>query len=315
MKLIDTHAHLYWDSFKEDFDEVIQKAIDAGISTIINVGVDVEKSQEALDQARNTRWPEGLSVYSTIGIHPHEATKYAETQLSSDLPDSANLRQAGRGAFVDEDITKLEEIYRSNPEKVVAVGECGLDFCFQDKGLTTVILGSETTPESFDSGQARVTIKALQKKLLQAQIDLAKKLNLPLIVHCRDDRSKDPENSEAWDEVIKMVGDHPTILHCYSGLSHTTNYLLPTTNLAVSFAANITYPKNEYLREAAKLLPLDRILLETDSPFLAPQSKRGQRNEPASVKEIAQLIAELKGVCLKKSAEKTKYNAKKVLNI
>ena len=142
-----------------------------------------------------------------------------------------------------------------------------------------------------------------------------KKLNLPLIIHCRDDRSKDPENSEAWDDTLEILGDQSAILHCYSGLSHNTSYILHTTNLTVSFAGNITYPKNEYLREAVKLLPLDRIVLETDSPFLAPQSKRGQRNEPSSVKEIAELIADLKGVSFEEVASQTTQNAKSVFNI
>ncbi len=293
MTLIDTHAHLYWESYQEDFDQMIQRAIDAGISTIINIGVDLEKSQEALDQTKNTKWPEGLSVYSTIGIHPHEAIKYSRSQMSSD-----------RGTFVQndliKDITQLEEIYRGNPEKVVGIGECGLDYFF------------ETNPRFVPPSISTDQIKDLQKQLFQAHIDLAKKLNLPLIVHCRDDRSKNPENSEAWDEVIKMVDNHPTILHCYSGLTHTTNSILQTPNLIVSFAANITYPKNEYLREAVKILPLNRILLETDSPFLAPQSKRGQRNEPASVKEIVQLIANLKEISVEEVAAQTTANAKKI---
>ncbi|MDO8577000.1 MAG: TatD family hydrolase [Candidatus Daviesbacteria bacterium] len=277
--LIDTHTHLYWDSFKEDFDEMIKRAIDAGISTLINIGVDAEKSQEALDQAKNTKWPEGLSVYSTIGIHPHEAVKY-------------NTNES-----IQQDMEALEKIYLSDPKKVVGIGECGLDYFFNNNP------GYTESPVSIDEK------KDLQKKLLQAHIDLAKKLSLPLIIHCRDDRSKDPENSEAWDEVIKKVGEHSTILHCYSGLSHTTSYILQTTNLIVSFAANITYPKNEYLREAVKALPLNRILLETDSPFLAPQSKRGQRNEPSAVKEIAELIANLKGISFAEVAEQTTKNA------
>lgn len=291
--LIDTHAHLYWDSFKEDFDEMIQRAVDAGISGIINIGVDIETSQNALDQAKTTKWPKGLSVYSTIGIHPHEAVKY--TNLGQKYSD--------RNTIVHEDMAKLEEIYESDPEKVVGIGECGLDYFFNNNP------GYTESHTSIDEQ------KDLQRKLFQAHIDLAKKLNLPLVVHCRDDRSKDPANSEAWDEVIKMVGNQPAILHCYSGLSHTTNYLLPATNLMVSFAANITYPKNEYLREAVKTLPLNRILLETDSPFLAPQSKRGQRNEPSSVKEIAQLIADLKGISFEEVANQTTKNTKKFFSI
>lgn len=270
MNLVDTHAHLYWDSFQKDFDEMIQRAIDAGVSAIINVGVDVEKSQEALRQAQG-KLSEKLSFFSTIGIHPHESLKYASSEI------------------LQKDIEELEKIYLSNPAKVVALGECGLDFLSESKDL--------------------------QKKLFQAQIDLAKKLNLPAIVHCRDDRSQDPQNSEAWDEVLKMIGDQSAILHCYSGLPRTTNYVLQTTNLTVSFAANITYPKNEYLREAAKILPLDKILLETDSPFLSPQGKRGQRNEPSTVKEIAQLIADLKEISLQEVAEQTTKNVKQILRL
>ena len=200
--------------------------------------------------------PEALSIYSTIGIHPHES--------------------------IQKDIKELEKIYHSAPEKIVAVGECGLDYKDADEQT-----------------------KLLQKPLFQSQIDLADKLNLPLVVHCR----------EAWDETLEMLGDQPVVLHCYSGLPHNTKSIIHNTNFFVSFAANITYPKNDYLREAAKILPLDRILLETDSPFLAPQSKRGQRNEPSAVLEIAQLVAELKGVSLEEVARQTTQNAKQIFKI
>lgn len=291
--LIDTHAHLYWDSFKQDFDETIKRALDAQVTTLINVGVDVEKSQEALDQTKNTKWLAGLSVYSTIGIHPHEANKYSESrQMSSD-----------RGTNIQEDIDKLEQIYLSNPEKIVAIGECGLDFYFDNN--------PDYNPSALSIDQQ----KDLQIKLFQAHIDLAKKLNLPLIVHCRDDRSKNPQNSEAWDKVLELVGDQPAILHCYSGLDHTTSHILQTSNLLVSFAATLTYPKNEYLREAVKILPLEKILLETDCPFLPPQSKRGQRNEPSAVAEIAQLIADLKGISFAEVATQTTKNASLFLSL
>lgn len=264
--LIDTHAHLYWDSFKEDFDAIIQRSIEAGVTTIINVGVDVEKSQEALRQTQEDLSKySGLSAYSTIGIHPHEALRYAQGKLSE----------------------ALEQIYFSDPAKVVAVGECGLDIELTD----------------------------LQIKLFQTQIDLAKKLNLPLIVHCRDDRSQNPINSECWDKTIEMTKDHFGIYHCYSGLPQTTDSILQNTAFFISFAGTITYPKNGYLREAAKTIPLDRIVLETDCPFLPPQSQRGQRNEPATVLEIAQLIADLKGLPLEEVAKQTTKNAKTLFKI
>lgn len=249
--LTDTHAHLYWDSFKEDFDEVVKRALEAGVSTIINVGVDVEKSKKALEQVKTYPWPKGLKVFSTFGIHPHESGN--DVQIHTDIDPS-----------------------------FVAIGECGLDFKDVDEQN-----------------------RKKQRKLFQAQIDLAKKKNLPLIVHCR----------EAWDEVIEMTKDHFGIYHCYSGLPPTTNYILRTTNFLVSFACNLTYPKNEYLREAVKTLPLDRIVLETDCPFLPPQSKRGQRNEPASILELAQLVADLKNSNPEEIAKQTTRNVRKILNI
>lgn len=291
--LIDTHAHLYWDSYKDDLDQVIQRAQDAGVSIIINVGVDIEKSKKALRQTQEelANIP-GLNTYSTIGIHPHEALNYAQSGQMS--PDPLRLvgDEASRSTNILEDIALLERIYNNNPTKIVAVGECGLDYKEVDEQT-----------------------KQLQRQLFQAQIDLAKKLNLPLIVHCRDDRSQNPENSEAWDEVLDLVDNHPTILHCYSGLSQTTQKVLVMPNTVISFAGTITYPKNDYLREAVKLLPLEKIVLETDCPFLPPQSKRGQRNEPANVLAIAQLIAEEKGISLKEIRIQTTENVKKLLKL
>lgn len=294
MNLTDTHAHLYWDSFKDDFDEMIKRAIDAGISTIINVGVDVEKSKTALAQVQGelSKIP-NFSAYSTIGIHPHESIKYSSSIHVS----------------IHQDIEQLEQLYLSDTTKVIAIGECGLDFYF------------DNNPDHNPSSLSIEEQKDLQRKLFQAQIDLAKKLNLPLVVHCRDDRgstSSPPtktSSSPAWEEVLQMVGTHPTILHCYSSLPPTTDLVLSSSNLIVSFAGTITYPKNEYLREAAKILPLEKIVLETDCPFLPPQSIRGQRNEPANVREIAKLLAELKGLTVEEVANQTTINAKGILRL
>ena len=106
--LIDTHAHLYWDLFSKDLNEVIDRSLEARVTTIINVGIDIEKSKQALKQTEKLSKIKNLSVYSTIGIHPHEAVKFGG-------------------------LDELEEIYKSNPEKVVAVGECGLDYFLQEE--------------------------------------------------------------------------------------------------------------------------------------------------------------------------------------
>lgn len=286
--LVDTHAHLYWESYDKDLSQVIQRSLNAGVTTVINVGVDIRLSKKALEQTTGVlaNIP-NFKAYSTIGIHPHESIKYSSASSTSGEPR------------LTSEVSQLEQIYLSDTNKVVAIGECGLDFAQNN---------SYNDHKYYNFHNSQI-------KLFQSQIDLAKKLNLPLIVHCRCDRSKNPQNSEAWDKVLEMIGDYPSILHCYSGLLPTTNYILQTTNLLVSFAGTITYPKNEYLREAAKVLPMERIVLETDCPFLPPQSKRGQRNEPSTIKEIAQLIADLKGVSLEEVAEQTTKNASEILRL
>lgn len=278
--LIDTHSHLYWDDFKDDLDQVLQRALEAGITEIINVGVDVNLSLLACQLDHNQP-----KIYSSLAIHPEEAIKYLDNP-----------------ALIDQDIQKLEEIYNKYPQKVVAIGECGLDYSyFKRQGYL---------PPTISIDQA----KDLQRQLFQAQINLAKKLNLPLLIHCRDDRSDNPENTECWDEVIEMTKDHFGIYHCYNGLQTTTNKL-QTINFLISFAGNLTYPKNDYLIEAVKSLPLEKICLETDCPFLAPQSIRGQRNEPASVLEIAKAIAQIKNMTVEQVGEQTTKNVQRLFNI
>lgn len=297
--LIDTHAHLYWDSFKDDLDEVVKRSVEAGVTTIINVGTDTETSQLALKQIEELE-QKGLTVYSSIGIHPHDAHKYSNNTDES----------------IQKDIDRLEEIYHSkNPSthsistqgrpessrrtthsarsgpRVIAVGECGLDFNF-------------TNPDYIPSSLSTEQLKDLQRKLLTAHVELAKKLNLPLIIHCRD----------GWDEIFDYISGWKGVLHCFSGDLEISKKAL-NTNFLISFAGPITYPKNEVLREVAKFLPLEKIVLETDSPFLPPQSKRGQRNEPSSVREIAQLLAELKNTSLENIAFQTTKNAQTIFGL
>lgn len=273
--LIDTHSHLFWDSYLEDFNEVIDRALQVSVTATINIGVDFETSQKAAKLQSDK-----LKFYSSIGIHPHEAVKYFSN------PDVS----------IHKDIERIEKIYSENTSKVVGVGECGLDYLFSANDLhPNITLSSEE-------------IKNLQTKLFQAQIDLAKKLDLPLLVHCRDDRTRNPQNSEAWSDVLEMIGTHKTVLHCYSGLEKTTYKALSRSNLFFSFAGNITYPKNEYLREAIKIIPTNRILIETDCPFLPPQSNRGKRNEPSFITETVQTIADIKELTFEEVSNTTYQN-------
>jgi len=281
--LTDTHAHLFWDSYKNDLDQVIQNCADSGVTTIVNVGTDLLKSQQALDlESGNDK----VKFYSTIGIHPHDATEY----FSNPKP------------LIQKAILDLEKIYFQNPQKVIAVGECGLDYTF------------ESHPEWVPNHLTTIQIQHLQELLFTSQIELARKLNLPLVVHIRDDRSKNPLNTKAWDKALSLLQNTPSILHCYSGLLETTKKVLNTSHL-VSFAGTLTYPKSDHLIAAVKLLPLEKILLETDCPFLPPQSKRGQRNDPTGVIEIAKMIAQIKNLTLEQVADQTTKNAKSLLKI
>lgn len=284
--LVDTHAHLYWDFYKDDLDEVLDRAIQARVTEIVNIGIDPKTSQIAAELASPK-----IKFYSSIGIHPHKAIKYSDHNSDT-----------GSDVSIHQDLDKLEKIYKSNPRKVVAVGECGLDFLF------------ESNPDFEPTSLSPTQVKNLQRKLFSSQINLAKKLDLPLLVHCRDDRSKNLRNSECWEEVLDLIKDHFGILHCYSGMMEITQKVLKMDGWLISFAGTLTYPKNDYLREAAKVLPLEKIVLETDSPFLPPQGKRGQRNEPLAVLEIAQLLVEIKGMSLEKVAQITTQNFKKLIN-
>ncbi len=277
--LVDTHAHLFWDSYKDDLDQVIQNCLKNNVTTVINIGIDITLSEKAAKLESDK-----IKFYSSIGIHPEEATKY-----DTSSPEDS----------IQTDMDILEKIYQENKGKVIGVGECGLDYLFaQDKKWPS--------PEQ---------IKEFQRLLFKSQINLAKKLNLPLLIHVRDDRSENPELIEAWDEAVEMVGNHPTVLHCYSGLMPTTKKSLVKGNILISFAGNLTYKKNEYLREAVKVIPLEKILLETDSPFLPPQSIRGKRNEPSYVLEVAKNIAEIKRISLDEVADKSTENFKRFFNL
>ncbi|MDO8570904.1 MAG: TatD family hydrolase [Candidatus Daviesbacteria bacterium] len=257
-QLIDTHAHLDVKQFKPDFENVIERAKIAGVTTIINIGPSVN-SAKAATQLENDQ----IKMFSTIGLHP-EYVPIANPAKS-----------------IPEKIRALEKIYLANPQKVIGVGECGLDFFSTSEE-------SKPTSEVF-----------IQKKLFQAQIDLARKLNLPLIIHCRS----------AWEDIFNF--DFTGISGVFHSFTSNFDDAQKALNLGfyLSFSCIITYPKNEYLREIIKFMPQDKILTETDCPFLPPQSKRGQRCEPADVVEVVKVIAQIKDLSCEKIAQVTFHNA------
>ncbi|KKR80871.1 MAG: Hydrolase, TatD family [Candidatus Daviesbacteria bacterium GW2011_GWA1_41_61] len=250
--LIDTHAHLTWDSFEPDLEAVVQKAADTGLKAIINIGADLESSLKAAQLKSPTSQ---ISFYSTIGLHPHETSKLSNYES------------------IYDNINRLETIYQNYADKVVALGECGLDYYFA---------GADFTPSTL----SQETLIKLQKELFLGQINLAKKLSLPLIIHCRD----------CWQDIfLPELEGTQGVFHSFTGSSEDAHKAL-SLGYYLGFSCPITYPKNDALREIIKTTPLDKILTETDCPFLPPQSQRGQRNEPANILEVIKVIAQVKNL-------------------
>lgn len=265
----DIHTHLYWDSYDTDRDAVIARAHAAGIESMFAIGCTVDESRQCVALAE--KYPE---IYASVGIHPHEFRM---------LDDVNNLAA---------DIRALETIARDS-KKVIAVGECGLDY---------YVRPAVVDPQQAFVGRGAVTIfeetKAAQREGFLAQIALARVLKLPLIIHCRD----------AYEDMLDILKTEcadisACVLHCYMGDTEVTRKFLELPNVYFSFTANITYPvkkalvgTKDDLTETVKVVPLERIFAETDCPFLSPQSKRGERNEPAHATLVVQALAEIKGL-------------------
>jgi len=270
--MIDTHAHLDFPEFDQDRKEVIRRAFDNGLKAIINVGVDLERSRKSIEIAEKHE-----GVFASVGLHPKYFSK-------AKLSDTLKL------SFRIDELRKL-----ARNKKVVAVGECGLDYFH---GTWNIEHGTEELER----------IKHNQKKGFLAQIKLARELRLPVILHCRD----------AWGELFGIVSRYEFrvtkfVLHCYSGEKKDTDKFLELPNIYFSFSGNITYPKPteraERLAGAVRMIPLDKIMLDSDAPFLAPQDRRGKRNEPIFVKYIAKKIAEVKEVGEEEVENATDENA------
>lgn len=271
LMLVDTHAHLYWDSYKDDLDQVLENCKKNNVKLIINIGTDLETSQQAIDTSKKLR-ALGFESYATVGLHPHDT-------------------QECNNESIQQFITSLENLYLNNKDYVVAIGECGLDYFFRDEFNT--------------KNTAIDDLKVLQKKLFVAQVNLAKKLNLPLVIHCR----------EAWSDIfIPELEGTKGVFHNFSG---TIEEIKKSIELCyfISFSCVITYPKNENLRELIKEIPIDTIVSETDCPFLPPQQIRGQRNDPSYINEVVKTIADCKEKSDQEIEDALEKNARKLFSI
>jgi TatD DNase family protein len=257
MTFVDSHAHLDGKQFDSDREQVIARAREAGVGTIVAIGNgDGPPTLDAGTQLAE-RYP---FMYATIGIHPHEA------RLASDAAYAEMERLAGH-------------------PKVIAWGEIGLDYYYDHSPRET------------------------QQQVFTRQMELAGAARVPIVIHCRPSDGSD----NAWEDCLQLIHDQWApkglggILHCFTGTwAHARRAL--DMGFLISFAGNLTFPKAQQIRDAAGEVPLDRMLIETDSPYLAPVPNRGRRNEPAYVKETARKLGELRGLPMEEIGELTSRN-------
>lgn len=253
--LIDTHAHLNDEKFISDQDEVIKRAKQQGLTSIINIGYNRETILQTIDLINKYEF-----IYAAIGWHPNDAHEMREADL----------------AFIEE---------LSKHQKVLAIGEIGLDYYW------------DFAP------------KEVQKKVFKQQINLAKRVDLPIIIHDRD-AHQDILTILKEENAVKVGG----IMHSFSGSLEMARECIEM-GFYISFSGPITFKNAKKPKEVAANIPLERILIETDCPYLTPEPYRGKRNEPAYVKYIAEKIAELRGLAVEEIIKITNENAKRIFKL
>ena len=258
MELIDSHAHVDGPQFEGDREAMLERARAAGVTTLLAMGngPGPEKLDAAIPFAEAHKW-----IYTTVGIHPHEAREVTQAHLD-----------------------ELERLAKH--PKVIAWGEIGLDYFY------------DHSPRS------------VQERVFHDQMALAAQAKLPIIIHCRD----------AWGDCLRLIEEawRPTglggILHCFTSTLEDAKRGIEM-GFMISFAGNSTYPKTQNLRDVAKALPLENILIETDSPYLAPQAYRGKRNEPAYVAEVARTLASVRDLAAEEFAARTAENFRRFFRL
>src|SRR3954471_9021981 len=281
--LIETHAHLDYPNFAPDFDDVMQRATDAGVTRIITIGTSVESSRRAVELAE--KYP---NIFAVIGVHP----TYVE--------------ESG-----EDVITPLRELAQNR--RVVALGETGLDY----HSLPSVELAKErkdtqllvkalqtSTEQQLEAEIHDGAYKSKQASLFEQQLDLAVELGLNVVIHQRD----------AWEDTLEIMrsytGKVRGVFHCFGGSMEQANEILALDHL-VSFTGIVTFKNGVNMLEVAAAVPLWKFMVETDCPYLAPVPFRGKRSEPAHTRIVAEAVAAARGISLEEVAEATTETAEK----
>lgn len=270
MQIFDSHAHYNDEKFELDREETLQKVLDAGVKNLICAGYSVESSRQAIKIANEHRY-----IYATAGISPN------------DIPTFENENTDVKEFFFEEVLNEqLKEIKKlAKNEKVVAIGEIGLDYYWNKEN------------------------KQNQKSAFIKQIEIANELELPIVIHTR----------EAISDTIDILKNQITVVN--KGIFHccplNSDLIREGLKLGfyISFAGPITFKNSKNATEAISLVPLDRILVETDSPYLAPEPKRGTRNDSSNLIYTLQKIADVKQMSMEEVAKITYENTKNILKI
>ena len=253
--IFDTHAHYNDEAFDEDRDSLLKKIKESGVDYIVNIGANMESSRETVKLTQEYDF-----IYGAVGIHPNDAQEVTK-----------------------ENLCELKEMCRN--DKIVAIGEIGLDYYWPEPS------------------------KEIQVKGLEAQIALAKEVNLPIAIHSR----------EAARDTADMLGslhagDCGGVIHCYSYTKEMAREFLDM-GFYIGIGGVVTFKNAKKIKEAVSYIPMDRIVLETDCPYLAPTPYRGKRNSSLFLPYVAEEIAKIKNIPYEEVLAVTMSNAKKMYRI
>lgn len=267
LSVIDAHTHIHFPEFESDREVVIERARKEGIG-MITVGTDIETTRQAIEVAQKYE-----GIWATAGLHPHEAKQF--TSLDA----------------LHQTIEKLEEL--AQEEKVVGIGECGIDLFRQD-----------------DKDALE-----MQKKLFVAQLEIAHRIHKPIIIHSRGSQNGNTDGLEMILLILKenqslLEGEH--VCHFFTGTKEIADQFMKF-GFSFTFGGLITF--NREFDDVIKYIPREKIMVETDAPFVAPASHRGQRNEPSYISETLNSIAHIRGEDEKIVREALLANTKRVFNI
>ncbi|MCB2229743.1 TatD family hydrolase [bacterium] len=252
--MIDSHCHLYFDTYDGRREEIVREAEQAGVHTIVNIGIDLESSRKCIDLAERF-----AACYATVGVHPHDAARAPRDYIAS-------LRSM------------------ASHKKVIAIGEIGLDF------------------------YRNLSPRPVQEKVFREQLELACELSMPIVIHTR-------ESFEPTLEIVRTYADRLAggVFHCFPGTADDAMRVIEL-GFVISVGGVITFPKASMAKTAAET-PLDKIIIETDAPFLTPVPYRGRTNYPGYVVHTCRKLAELHGVSIDEAEKVTDRTCRKVYRL